>query len=105
MKINYMIDTYNMYEIIYFILFCTSFSGFIVLVHYTRTSKLIKDLSKIIVGSSTVLSGIDAASNLSNKYKGSNNNSNSNDNSKDDKSKDDKSKDDKSKDKSNDDSS
>jgi NADH-ubiquinone oxidoreductase chain 6 len=69
----------------------------------TPTSKLIKDIGKLIVGTATAVSGVDAALNLSNKYKnsnnGSNNSSNSNDNNKDGL----KKKDDKSKDKSNDD--
>jgi Sec-independent protein translocase protein TatA len=97
MKMTYMIDIYNVYEIIYFILFCTSFPGFIILVHYSKSSKLIKDIGKLIVGTATAVSGVDAALNLSNKYKnsnnGSNNGSNSSDNNKDDKKKDDKSKD------------
>ena len=101
MKMTYMIDIYNLYEVIYFILFCTSFPGFIILVHYSKSAKLIKDIGKLLEAvptAATVLSGVDAASNLSNKYKGSNNSSNSNYNSKDDNSKDDNSKDDKNKD-------
>lgn len=73
---------YSLFEFLNFILCCTVFAGFVILVYYSkRVIDVVTKAGKAAIGAATLASGIDATLNIRDKYRNSNSGSNSGSNS------------------------